>query len=43
MTNINAVRLGRLGGKSRSPKKIKASRLNMAKAREKRWTKKESK
>ena len=39
MTNIHAQKLGKLGGKSKSQKKILAARINMAKAREKRWVK----
>jgi len=39
MTNIHAQTLGRLGGQSRSRKKIEAARKNLAQGRAKRWEK----
>jgi len=41
MKNINAVKLGRLGGIKKTEKKIIAVRKNIELAREKRWIKKD--
>lgn len=37
--NPDAVRLGRKGGKAKSPAKKRSGKLNMAKARASRWPK----
>lgn len=39
--NPAAVALGKLGGKKKSKRKSKALKINLAKAREKRWPKKD--
>lgn len=43
MTNIHAQELGRIGGKSKSPRKVKTAKQNIARARLKRWSKKNKK